>query len=105
MGKISQKHLEGLYKPLICTQTIQIDDNEALFGDKKKRVMKFDIYDGFAYCADYKGEEYYMIYPQLDFIKISKEMSQAVKEYVGLKDTDPIQVTDILTSYNTLYRV
>ena len=56
----------------VCTQKLKLSDN--IFGDNKKRIMEFDIFDGFAYCADFEGKEYFMKYPKKDFVKLSKEV-------------------------------
>ncbi len=103
MSKIEKSVLENLYGKYIATESISIQDE--VFGDDKKHTLKFDIYDGFAYCENYKGDEYCMTYPKKEFINLTKEMAQAVREYVGLKDEDPVQVIDILLAYNTIYKI
>lgn len=98
MSKIEENVLEKLYGKKVSTQTIQFQDKE-FFGDNKKHSMSFDVYDGFAYCEDYKGREYVLSYPKLDFITSIKQMENAVREFMGLNDTDKICVTDVLQSY------
>lgn len=101
--QIATKDLESLYGQRICTQVIKFTDE--LFGDERPRSLQFDIYDGFAYCGNFEGEEYYMIYPRKEFINISIDMKQAIKEFMGLNDGDEIKITDILITYNTLYKI
>ncbi len=85
----------------VCTQKLKLSDN--IFGDNKKRVMEFDIFDGFAYCANFEGKEYFMKFPKKEFIKLSKDMEKGIREYLNLSDTDEITETHILQTYNTLY--
>lgn len=84
-----------------CTQKLKLSDN--LFGDNKKRIMEFDIFDGFAYCANFEGKEYYMKYPKKEFIKLSKDMEKGIRDYLNLSEQEEITETHILQTYNTLY--
>ena len=70
MKRISIKDLEKMNKTkYLCTKKIKLADN--VFGDNRKRVLEFDIFDGFAYCFDDKtNKEYYMIYPRKAFIAL-----------------------------------
>jgi hypothetical protein len=53
MERISIQDLEKMNKTkYICTKKIKLADN--IFGDNRKRVLEFDIFDGFAYCFDEK---------------------------------------------------
>lgn len=92
-GKIWEK----FYGKKICTEKLNIE------GFKKP--IPFDIYDGHAICYDYKGSRYDMKYPQLKAIKDSKELSDAVINYVGdIKDKEEITVLHILIAFNTIYK-
>lgn len=90
-----------VHSDLVCTQTIKLSDD--VFGDTKKHTLTFDVFDGFAYCGDYNGKEYYMLFPRLSLIKLSKTMSASVREFMGLGESDEIGVTDVMASYYTLY--
>ena len=85
----------------VCTQRMKLSDN--IFGDNKKRIMEFDIFDGFAYCANFEGKEYFMKYPKKDFVKISKEMEKGVRDFLELDEHQPLTETNILVTYNTLF--
>lgn len=101
MSKIENSVLEKQYGKLITTQVISFQDKD-FFGDEGKHIIEFDIYDGFAYCGDYEGRELFLTYPKLDFVNSCNEMKTSIKEFMGLNDTDPITVTDILQSYCTI---
>ena len=85
----------------VCTQKLKLTDN--IFGDKKQRIMEFDIFDGFAYCANFEGKEYIMTYPRKEFIKLSKDMEQGIRDFLYLQDKETITETHILQTYNTLH--
>lgn len=104
MAKIEDKVLEKLYGKLVCEQEISFQDTK-FFGDSEKRVIKFKIYDGFAYCEDFEGEELFLTYPKLEFINSCREMAQAVREFLSIPDTEKIGVVDIVQSYCTLCKV
>ncbi len=75
-----------------------------------KTQIPFDIYDGYAVCENYKGHRYDMTYPQLKAVKDSKEMADAVIEYINsisekqLDSIEEISVIHVLISFNTIYR-
>lgn len=94
MDKIKKEDLEKMYGKLIDTKQLTIQG----FKDK----LTFDIYDGLAYCADYKGDEYVLKYPKLSFIEDSVEMQKTIRDYLNLKDTDKISVLDVLQTYNEM---
>ena len=101
MERISIQDLEKMTQTkYVCTQRIKLSDK--IFGDNIKHILDFDIFDGFAYCPNYKGKEYFMIYPKVNFIKLSKNMSKSVRDFMELEDTDEISITDSLISYNVL---
>lgn len=92
-----EKAWEKFYGKKICTERLNIE------GFSKP--IPFDIYDGHAICYDYKGSRYDMIYPMMKAVKDSKELSDAVIEYIGdIKDKEEITVLHILISFNTLYK-
>ena len=102
MGRISILYLEKMTQTkYVCTQRMKLSDN--IFGDNKKRIMEFDIFDGFAYCANFEGKEYFMKYPKKDFVKISKDMDKGVREFLELDEHQPLTETNILVTYNTLF--
>ena len=80
---------------------MKLSDN--IFGDNKKRIMEFDIFDGFAYCANFEGKEYFMKYPKKDFVKLSKDMDKGVRDFLELDEHQPLTETNILVTYNTLF--
>ena len=46
-----------------------------------------------------------MVYPQLKAVKDSKELSDAVIEYIGeISDKEEITVIHVLIAFNTLYK-
>lgn len=75
-----------------------------------KNQIPFEIYDGYAYCENYKGHRYEMTYPQLKAIRESEEMATAVINYINeisdkkLESADEISVIHVLIAFNTLYR-
>ena len=75
-----------------------------------KKQIPFEIYDGYAYCEDYKGHRYDMTYPQLKAVKDSEEMATAVINYINeisdkkLESVDEISVIHVLIAFNTLHR-
>ncbi|MBR6517609.1 MAG: hypothetical protein IKT40_12330 [Bacilli bacterium] len=86
----------------ICTKKIKLADT--IFGDNRKRVLEFDIFDGFAYCFDEKTKkEYYMTYPRKAFISLSKDMEKSVRDYLELDEHEPIKEVHLLASYNSLH--
>lgn len=101
--RISIQDLEKMNRTkYVCTKKIKLSDN--IFGDKKKRILEFDIFDGFAYCFDEKSkQEYYMIFPRKAFIALSKDMENNVREYLELDEHEPLQEVHLLASYNSLH--
>lgn len=102
MKRISIPELEKMMQTTyVCTQKIKLSDS--VLGDGNKHILEFDIFDGFAYCADYRGKEYYMIYPRKEFIALAKDAETKIREYLNLPETTPIEVEHILASFNSLY--
>ena len=103
MKRLSIEEIEKMTNSkLVSTQVIEICD--PIFNDEKKHSLKFDIFDGFAYCANYKGEEYWMDFPKKSFIKKAKAMEDAIREYTSLGEDAEITEKEIMISYNTLYK-
>ena len=84
--------------------------SEKLSIEGFKSKIPFDIYDGYAVCENYRGHRYEMEYPQLKAVKDSKEMADAVIEYINsisgkkLESVEEISVIHVLISFNTLKR-
>lgn len=95
--------LEKIYGKKLSTQAISFEGD--IFDDGVARTIEFDIYDGFAYCGDFEGSEYFMAYPKIDFINSVKDMQKAVRDFMGLNDNEPITATDILQSYSDLRKI
>lgn len=97
MEKNELKFYEKHYGKKVCTEKLNIEGF--------KTAIPFDIYDGFAVCENYRGHRFDMLYPQMKAVKDSKELSDAVMEYIGgMESSDEITVLHILISFNTLYR-
>lgn len=102
MARIPIADLEKMVQSkYVCTMKIKLSDE--ILGDNKKHIMEFDIFDGFAYCADYNGKEYYMTFPKKEFVKLSKEIEKSAREYLSLDEHTPLTEQHLLASYNTLY--
>jgi hypothetical protein len=84
--------------------------SEKLSIEGFKSKIPFEIYDGYAYCEDYRGHRYDMTYPQLKAVRDSKEMADAVIDYINsisekkIETPEEISVIHILISFNTIYR-
>ena len=84
--------------------------SEKLSIEGFKNKIPFEIYDGYAYCEDYKGHRYDMEYPQLKAVKDCEEMATAVIDYINeisekkLETADDISVIHCLIAFNTLKR-
>jgi hypothetical protein len=97
MEKNELKFYEKHYGKKVCTEKLNIEGF--------KSAIPFDIYDGFAVCENYRGHRFDMLYPQMKAVKDSKELSDAVMEYIGgMESADEITVLHILISFNTLYQ-
>ena len=84
----------------VSRQKIKLAD--PILGDNKKHILKFDLFDGFAFCPDYNGKSYFMVYPKLEFMKIAKEIEKEAREYLELDEHTPLSVENVLVAYNTL---
>ena len=99
--RISIQDLEKMNRTkYVCTKKIKLSDN--IFGDKKKRILEFDIFDGFAYGI-FEGRELYMKFPRKEFINVAPNMQKEIREYCNLDEKEPITESHILITYNTLY--
>lgn len=97
MDKNELKVYEKFYGKKICTEKLNIEGFSS--------AIPFDIYDGFAVCENYRGHRFDMLYPQMKAVKDSKELSDAIIEYVGgITEKEEITVLHILISFNTLYK-
>ena len=95
-------------------ERIKREDLELLFGkmltEKEltilgfKNPLKFEIYDGFAYCPNYRGSEYCMQYPKCEFVEKSTEMQEDIRRNSGIAEGVEITVCDILSNYNEMSR-
>lgn len=98
MSRIKQEELEKQYGKLVCNQVIRIQDTK-FFGDSNARTVEFEMYDGFAYCPDFDGEELFLTYPRLDFVKSCDTMANSIRNFMGLNPNDEITIADIVHSY------
>ena len=107
MSKITREDLEKFYGKVICTQIVNVNDfykDENEICDKKEDMV-FDVYDGIAYCSDYKGKEYIMTFPKLEFIKNCKEMANNIREHLSLNDDDTITASNIMQCYSEFIEI
>jgi hypothetical protein len=94
MERIKKEDLELMYGKMIAEKQLTILG----FEDK----LNFEIYDGFAYCPDYKGDEYCMKYPMIEIVNKSTEMQGVIRKYMGLEESDDISVLEILQTFNEM---
>lgn len=95
-GRISREHLELLHGKMIAERELTI------LGFKNK--LKFEIYDGFAYCENYRGHEYCMFYPKVEFINKSDESQAEIRRYLGLAEDADITIYEVLQTFNEMTR-
>lgn len=101
----TKQQLEKLYgKVVVENQMVKFKD-EKFFGDKEVHEIPFDVYDGFAYCEDYNGEELFLSYPKMIFLKDFKEIETVIRQFADINDKDAVTVVDILHSYCSLNRI
>lgn len=91
---------KATHSKLVSQHKIKLAD--AIFGDNKKHILDFDIYDGFAICPNYKGKTYIMQFPKLEFIKLAKNIEKEARDYLQLDEHAPLQVEHVLSAYNKL---
>lgn len=102
MARISIEDLEHMTQTnFVCTQKIKLSD--PIFGDDAAHILEFDIFDGFAYCSNYKGKEYYMTFPRTSFMDLAKGMKDEVISHLSLPKGAKIGEKELLATYNELY--
>ena len=84
----------------VSKQKIKLAD--PIFGDNKKHILEFDLFDGFAICPNYNGKMYFMEYPKLEFMKLAKNIEQNAREYLELDEHTPLTTEHVLMAYNRL---
>jgi hypothetical protein len=96
MERIKREDLELLYGKMVAEKELTI------LGFKNK--LSFEIYDGFAYCPNYRGSEYCMKYPKVEFVNKSTEMQDKIREYMKLDENDDITIYEIMQTFNEMER-
>ena len=96
MERIKKEDLELLFGKMIAEKELTI------LGFKNK--LTFEIYDGFAYCPNYRGSEYCMKFPKVEFVNKSNEMQDEIKKYMNLQDDDQITIFEIMQTFNEMTR-
>lgn len=96
MERIKREDLEKMYGKMIDERKLSIEG----FSQK----LNFEIYDGYAYCPDYKGSEYVLIYPKMQFVRNSAEAQDAIREYLGLDKDKELTVLDVIQRFNTFLK-
>jgi hypothetical protein len=96
MERISKDELELRFGKLIAEKEFTI------LGFKNK--LKFEIYDGFAYCPNYRGSEYCMKFPKIEFVNKSNEMQDEIRRYMKLEEKDDITIYEIMQTFNEMAR-
>ena len=94
MSRIKREDLEKMYGKMVEERDLTI------LGFKGK--MHFEIYDGLAYCENFKGDEYIMKYPKLEFIEDSVEMQDEIRKYLDMDEKSKISVLDVLQPFNEM---
>ena len=94
MSRIKREDLEKMYGKMVEERDLTI------LGFKGK--MHFEIYDGLAYCENFKGDEYIMKYPKLEFIEDSVEMQDEIRKYLDMDEKSKISVLDVLQTFNEM---
>ena len=94
MSRIKKKDLEKMYGKMVEERDLTI------LGFKGK--MHFEIYDGLAYCENFKGDEYILKYPKLEFIEDSVEMQDEIRKYLNMDEKSKISVLDVLQTFNEM---
>ena len=94
MSRIKKEDLEKMYGKMVEERDLTI------LGFNGK--MHFEIYDGLAYCENFKGDEYVMKYPKLEFIEDSIEMQDEIRKYLDMDEKSKISVLDVLQTFNEM---
>ena len=96
MERIKKEDLELLHGKMIAEKELTI------LGFKNK--LTFEIYDGFAYCPNYRGSEYCMKFPKIEFVNKSNEMQDEIRRYMKLDENDDITIYEIMQTFNEMAR-
>lgn len=104
--KLTSEDLENMSQSKhLCSLDADITD-ETLFGNKKKHRMHFEVYDGLAYCENYKGKQYISEFPKVSFVKSDcKEMADSVIDFNELESKTDITAVHIMKTYGTLIQI
>ena len=94
MSRIKKEDLEKMYGKMVEERDLTI------LGFKGK--MHFEIYCGLAYCENFKGDEYILKYPKLEFIEDSVEMQDEIRKYLNMDEKSKISVLDVLQTFNEM---
>jgi hypothetical protein len=86
----------------IVAENVEIKIVDEILGDKKPHILKFDIYDGFAICPNYKGKTYTMKFPKVEFMKIATNIADNAREILKLDAHAPLQVEHVLAAYGSM---
>lgn len=96
MKRILEETLNLLFGKMIAEKEFTI------LGFKNK--MNFEVYDGFAYCPNYRGSEYCLTYPKIEFVNKSVAMQEEIRKYMNLDEKADITVFEILQTFNEMTR-
>lgn len=96
MKRILEETLNLLFGKMIAEKEFTI------LGFKNK--MNFEVYDGFAYCPNYRGSEYCLTYPKIEFVNKSTAMQEEIRKYMNLDEKADITVFEILQTFNEMTR-
>lgn len=92
--RISREDLELLFGKMVAEKELTI------LGFKNK--LAFEVYDGFAYCPDYRGSEYTLIFPKVEFVNKSDEMQKEIRRYMNLAEGADITIYEIMQTFNEM---
>ena len=79
--RVAKEIWEQMYGKMIAEKDFTI------LGFKKK--LHFEVYDGFAYCENYYGNEYTLSFPMVEFVNKSNEIQDRIKEFLNMKEDEP----------------
>lgn len=98
MAKLTIEELEKMTQSkFVCKEKIKLADAE--FGDDKPHIIDILVFDGFAWCEDYKGHSYKMDYPKKSFVNLSKELSDNLRNFLEMEKNATITEEEILIGY------
>lgn len=93
LERMSQSKHEGTYELK--------DFIDKSLGDEKKHTIVVDVFDGMAYCHNYKGKELLLTYPRLSFVT-KTDLANKVRTSLGYDDKQPITIVDVMVTCFTL---